>query len=107
MGRVETTARSTRLKIKEIQRLQQKFDERLVSDVGLQYPANLSDVLFRQPYCRLKDVVAGCVVSRPTATKYLNALVEADMLKVHKPGREKLYVNIHFMRILQATGSDM
>src|SRR5699024_1838584 len=104
---VVTTARSTRLKIKEIQRLQQKFDERLVSDIGLQYPANLSDVLFRQPYCRVKDVMAGCEVSRPTATKYLNALVEADMLRVLQAGREKLYVNVHFMRILQATDSDM
>lgn len=97
---VEETARSTLLKIKAIQRLQAEFAEQLSSDVGPQYPASLSEVLFIQPYCRVKDVMEGCRVSRPTATKYLSTLVAAGMLHVQPLGRERLYVNTQFMNIL-------
>lgn len=100
---VEHTARSTRLKIKSIQLVQEEFAEQLLQDVGSQYPVGLSDVLFEQPYCRVKDVVDRCQVSRITAGKYLKALVAAGMLKVEKSGRENLYVNTRFMRILQSS----
>lgn len=104
---VEATARSTRLKIKSIQELQSNFRQQLLADIGPQFPANFADVLFEQPYCRVKDVVEGCLVSRPTATKYLHALVGAGMLEVQTPGREKLYVNTRFMSILRAGEDDM
>lgn len=104
---VESTARSTRLKIKSIQQLQAQFIEQLTVDTGTHYPANFSEVLFSQPYCRVKDVIEGCSVSRPTATKYLNALVDAGMLEIQAAGREKLYVNTPFMSILRAAESDV
>src|SRR5699024_12423280 len=81
---VETTARSTRLKIKAIQSLQEQVTQKLSADIGPQYPAKLSEVLFEQPYCRIKDVIEGCGVSRPTATKYLNSLVEAEIIEVQR-----------------------
>src|SRR5699024_12039287 len=84
---VETTARSTSLKIKAIQSLQEQVTQKLSADIGPQYPANLSEVLFEQPYCRIKDVIEGCGVSRPTATKYLNSLVEAEIIEVQRVGR--------------------
>src|SRR5699024_11391216 len=89
---VETTARSTRLKIKAIQSLQEQVTQKLSADIGPQYPAKLSEDLFEQPYCRIKDVIEGYGVSRPTATKYLNSLVEAEIIDVQRDGRDKLYV---------------
>lgn len=99
---VETTARSTRLKVKAIQQLQEQVAAHLASDIGPQYPAKLSEILFEQPYSRVRDLVEGLGVSRPTATKYLHSLVDAKILRVQKAGRENLFVNIRFMDILQA-----
>lgn len=99
---VEHTARSTRLKIKAIQALQRTFGQKLLESVGPQYPVGLEEVLFEQPYSRVRDVIDRCQVTRVTATKYLKALVDAEMLEVQKSGRENLYVNVHFMRILQS-----
>lgn len=104
---IESTARSMRLKIKAIQALQKQIISRLSADIGPQYPANLSEVLFEQPYCRVKDVIDRCEVSRPTATKYLNALVDAGILDVQRVGRDNLYVNTQFMNVLRAADSDM
>lgn len=100
---VESTARSTRLKIKIIQGLQEEFSEQLLKDIGSQYPVGLAEVLFEQPYCRVRDVVERCRISRHTASKYLKILVEVGMLEVQRAGRENLYVNTRFIRILQAT----
>src|SRR5699024_2220179 len=94
---VETTARSTRLKVKAIQQLQEQVAAHLASDIGPQYPAKLSEILFEQPYSRVRDLVEGLGVSRPTATKYLHSLVDAKILRVQKAGRENLFVNIRFM----------
>lgn len=100
---VESTARSTRLKIKAIQGLQEEFSSQLLEGIGSQYPVGLSEVLFEQPYCRVRDVVERCGVSRQTATKYLKALVAVDVLAQRQAGREKLYVNTRFIQILQAS----
>ena len=99
---VETIARSTRLKIKAVQHLQEQFAEQLLAGIGPHYPVGLSDILFERPYCRVKDVVDGCGVSRPTAVKYLSALVEAGMLAIQRAGRENLYINTRFMFILRS-----
>lgn len=104
---VQMTARSTLMKIKAIQALQDEFSRQLLQDLGPQYPVGLSDVLFEQPYCRVKDVVEKSQVYRHTASKYLKALVEAGLLKVQKAGRENLYVNTRFMKILQTPEVDM
>ncbi|GAA2044486.1 Fic family protein [Yaniella flava] len=104
---VEATARSTRLKIKAIQQLQEQFAEQLLADIGPHYPVALSDVLFEQPYCRVRDVVDGCGVSRPTAVKYLSALADAGMLAVQRAGRENLYINARFMHILRSPDADL
>lgn len=100
---VESTARSTRLKIKAIQGLQEEFSSQLLEGIGSQYPVGLSEVLFEQPYCRVRDVVERCGVSRQTATKYLKALVDVDLLAQRQAGRENLYVNTRFIQILQAS----
>lgn len=94
---VGATARSTLEKIKQIQKLQVEVSE----TVGSQAPAGLVDVLFAQPYCRIKDVVEQCSITRPTATKYLQELVDGGVLDQQKVGRENLYVHRKLMAILQ------
>lgn len=94
---VGETAVNTLDKIKKIQRLQGELRESLPA----QAPAGLVDLLFAEPYCRIRDVVEKCEVTRPTATKYLNDLVEQGVLAQERAGREKLFINIQFMEILR------
>lgn len=60
----------------------------------------LLDVLFEQPYCRTTNVMNACNVSRPTATGWLKALVDAGVLTSFKAGRERIFVNTRFMDLL-------
>ncbi len=62
--------------------------------------SDLLDVLFEQPYCRISNVIDRCEVSRPTATKWLNELVAAGVLRDMKVGRERLFINHAFFGIL-------
>ncbi|MGK2884150.1 MAG: hypothetical protein ACSLE8_05150 [Rhodococcus sp. (in: high G+C Gram-positive bacteria)] len=57
-------------------------------------------LLFEQPYCRINTVVARCGVSRPTATSWLNALAKEGLLQENKVGRDRLFINREFLRIL-------
>lgn len=62
---------------------------------------DLLDVLMEQPYARTRDVVERAGVSRPTASKWLRALVEAGALIEVKAGRELLYINAALMAALR------
>ncbi|RNI17977.1 Fic family protein [Flexivirga caeni] len=55
--------------------------------------SELLAVMFEQPYTRIRTVVDRCGVSRPTATKWLEALVDAGLLADTKIGRDRLFVN--------------
>lgn len=66
--------------------------------------ADFQSVLFSQPYCRIKQVMDHCAVSRPTAMAWLSALVEAEALQTIKMGRDRLYLNPAFLEAL--TGTD-
>jgi Fic family protein len=62
--------------------------------------ADLLAILFEQPYCRFTDVVERCRVSRPTATKWLNSLVDLGFLTGVKRGKTRLFINHRFLEIL-------
>jgi Fic family protein len=62
--------------------------------------ADLLAVLFEQPYVRIKNVVERCHVSRPTATHWLNALVDAGVLHDQRVGRDRLFINTRFLKVL-------
>jgi len=96
---IRKTALSTVAKIDQIQSLQ---DETLVRIRTATNAANadLLAVLFEQPYCRISNVVDRCRVSRPTATNWLNALVQEGVLMDVKVGRERIFINSRFFQLL-------
>jgi len=63
--------------------------------------ADLVNLLFEKPYCRIGDVMSTCSVSRPTATLWLSLLVAEGILEKQTRGRERLYINSRFMEILR------
>jgi Fic family protein len=94
------TADRTLQKIDRIQELQAVVRAEIREFTTAGSNADLLDVLFENPYARIADVVERCHVSRPTATSWLNALVAAGALDDVKLGRERLFINVRFMRLL-------
>lgn len=97
---VQKTADLTLAKIEDLRSLQIEFRELLREHLGA-VNADLLEVLFEQPYCRTSDVVGRCGVSRQTAGLWLRKLVQAEVLTSVKEGRERLYINNRFLKLLQ------
>jgi Fic family protein len=98
---IEKTARSTRDKIIQINDL---FESTLAYTKkkvpNYMYSKELVELLFEQPYCKVKFLVARDVAQRQQASKYLQALENVGILKLKKVGREKLYLNIKLFELL-------
>jgi len=94
------TALSTVRKIDAIHALQEQTMERIRIVTRAGGNADLLAVLFEQPYCRITNVIERCRVSRPTATGWLNSLVAAGVLIDVRAGRERLFINSHFLQLL-------
>jgi len=97
---LRVTALSTVRKIDAIYGLQERTRDVIRSVTTGGANADLLDVLFEQPYCRIINVMEKCGVSRPTATGWLNGLVTAGVLQDVKVGRERLFVNAEFFTLL-------
>ena len=102
---VRQTAASTLKKIEAIRMLQDQM-KREIAEVIKGGHVRLLDVLFEQPYCRIANVIEACDVSRPTATKWLTALLDADVLMEYRAGRERIFINMRFMDLLVTDGQD-
>ncbi|MDI9894316.1 Fic family protein [Rhodococcus sp. IEGM 1381] len=100
---IERTSNDTLRKIEAIRALQDDFSVRARAVTRGGADSEFQSVLFEQPYCRINTVIARCGVSRPTATGWLNALVEAGLLQESKVGRDRLFINREFLRLLVRT----
>lgn len=94
------TAVATVTKIDAITALQDRVLDRIRDLTTGGSNADLLALLFEQPYCRISDVIERCDVSRPTATSWLNALVEGGVLSDFKAGRTRVFVNSAFVQLL-------
>ncbi|HYP74174.1 MAG TPA: Fic family protein, partial [Microbacterium sp.] len=63
---------------------------------------DLVALLMERPYARSRDVMARCGVSRPTAAKWLRALVAAGVLRELRVGRDLVFINEPLMAVLTA-----
>lgn len=97
---IRQTSVSTVHKIRAIKELQEHLHEVLRDTMSGGVNADFLAVLFEQPYCRIASVMSRCSVSRPTATSWLNGLVDVGVLLKVPVGRERLYVNTAFMGLL-------
>lgn len=94
---------ASRLSINLIMAINQAYDQ-VVELVKLAQPKlyshELIQQLFMYPYSRIDLMMETMSVNRLTATKYLNALVTADVLYKKKVGRNSYYINHRLMRVL-------
>ena len=90
---VTETAQAT-LRIVEGMRAQMAATKtKLRVDLPKIYSQDLLNNIFRHPYTRVDYVQKDLVVSRPTATKYLDALDAAGVVSKVSRGRYRYYVN--------------
>ena len=57
------------------------------------YSQDLINNLFKHPYTKIDFLVTDLQVTRKTASKYLEQLVELNLVTIHKIGKENYYVN--------------
>jgi len=101
LAAVESTANLTRRQILDIRGLLVETIElgrkKLPARV---YSKELMELIFRQPYTKAQFLVKAGIAERKTAADYLKALEDLGILKVHKTGRENLYLNIKLYELL-------
>jgi Fic family protein len=97
---VHDTARWTTDRIDIIRRLMDETAEHTQRAAPGAYSAELVELIFVQPYCRIKNVVEAGIAKRQTAAEYLKALAQVGVLQEVKVGREKLFINSRLMRLL-------
>ena len=97
---VDETARWTTGRIRAIRELMQETAEFVHREAYGAYRRELVELIFVQPYCRIKNVVEAGIAQRQTAAVYLKQLSEVGVLREIKVGREKLFINPRLMRLL-------
>jgi len=97
---VRTTATWTHEKIAGIRTLLDETTARVRSEAGRIYSRELIEVIFMQPYSRIKNVVEAGIVKREAASQYLSKLCEIGILEERKVGRDKLFINRELFSLL-------
>ena len=98
---VQTTSKKTMTRIESIQQL---LEETLAEAKSVLpdrvYSKELIELLFEQPYCKVKFLVDRNLAKRQTAADYLKELESAGFLKSKQVGREVLYLNVRLYNLL-------
>ncbi len=97
---VEETCVWTTDKIKSIRELMQHTAEYVQARLPKIYTWELVVELFKQPYCRIGNLVDAGIAKRQTASVYLKQLSEIGVLKELKSGRENLFVHPKYIELL-------
>ena len=99
---VEKTSLETKKKILRIKDLMDQTlkdaREKLPSYV---YSKELVELLFEQPYCKVQFVVDKGIAKRQRASVYLMELERIGILTKKKVGKENLFLNLKFYRLLK------
>ena len=97
---VEETCTWTTDKIKSIRELMQHTAEFVQSGLPKIYSWELVELLFKQPYCRIGNLVEAGIAKRQTASVYLKQLCELGVLREVKSGRENIFVHPKYIELL-------
>ena len=97
---VEQTCNWTTEKIKAIRELMQHTSQYVQRELPKIYSWELVEALFKQPYCRIANIVNAGIAKRQTASVYLKQLCEIGVLKEYRSGRETLFVHPKYIELL-------
>jgi Fic family protein len=97
---VEETCVWTTDKIKAIRELMEHTGEYVHAKLPKTYSWELVELLFRQPYCRIGNLVDAKIAKRQTASTYLKQLCDIGVLEEVKSGRENIFVHPKYIELL-------
>lgn len=97
---IEQTARATRERILAIRDLMQEGIEQVRRELPKVYSKDLLELLFSQPYCKIRFLEEAGIAQRQTASTYLRELARIGLLHGIKVGREYYYINDKLLEIL-------
>ncbi len=97
---VEETCTWTTDKIKSIRELMEHTGQFVQARLPKTYTWELVEILFKQPYCRIGNLVDAGVAKRQTASVYLKQLCDIGVLKEVKSGRETIFVHPKYIELL-------
>ena len=97
---VEETCTWTTDKIKSIRELMEHTAEFVQGRLPKTYTWELVELLFKQPYCRIANLVDAGIAKRQTASVYLKQLCDIGVLREVKSGRETIFVHPKYIELL-------
>jgi Fic family protein len=97
---VEQTSKRTIETVKDIRDLMLKQKTIIRSNAEKIYSQELLNIIFSHPYTKIDFLVDSLSISRNTASRHLNKLVDLGVLRLHKIGRVHYYMNIELMSVL-------
>jgi Fic family protein len=104
---VAVTSCSAITLVKAFRDLMQKTKQDLRERLPKIYSQDLLNNLFRHPYTKIEFIERELGVSRPTATKYLEQLTSAGLLRKQKTGRVNFYINDPLYHLLSEVTLDL
>ncbi len=100
---ITQTALQTKNCILKIIELMQKTTLVVQAKTPKIYSKDLIEIIFSQPYCKIRFLEEAGIARRQTASRYLQELEKIKILKSIKIGREQYYINHALLRILNAS----
>jgi Fic family protein len=96
---IEQTAKATTKKIIDIRSLMESTALKIKTELPKIYRKELVELLFRQPYCKIKFLETEGIAARQTAASYLKQLEQIGILESMKRGNELYYRNTSFLEL--------
>ena len=90
---VALTSRSAITLVKAFRELMLKTKHEMRERLPKLYSQDLLNNLFRYPYTKIEFIVHELGVSRPTASKYLEQLTAAGLVRKQRMGKTNFYIN--------------
>jgi Fic family protein len=97
---IEKTATASVILITSIRELMQQYKHLIRSNHAKLYSQDLLNNLFTYPYTKIEFLQTDLQISRSTAIRYLEALVQSDILTKHKIGRDNFFLNDKLFALL-------
>jgi Fic family protein len=98
---VEQTSIQTTGIIRGIKKLMMEYKQKIRTELPKIYSQDLINNLFKHPYTKIEFLVQDLNISRQTASKYLEQLIELKLVTLHKIGKENFYINTALYEFLQ------
>jgi len=96
----QRAAESSLAKVAAVSALRAEYQDSLAGRTPAGRVATMLDLLVAMPYLRIAGVMRQCDVSRPTATGWLDSLVELGVLSHRRMGRDSIYLNARLLETL-------